>query len=195
MKTVLYSDDINLLTYWDNALDNETISVDNLEDLYQLNASTIIINYSACLGKCNTILAKLNSNKNRVLVLHRTPNIETAKELLKLGASGYGNALMREHFILSALSTIEDGMIWLYPAFTTQLIMNIAESEKNTNDDKLEILTSREKEVALFLKDGLTYKEIGLKLGITPRTIKAHAQNTYEKLNVKDRLGLALLLK
>jgi DNA-binding NarL/FixJ family response regulator len=66
----------------------------------------------------------------------------------------------------------------------------------NTFDDaKLSELTSREKEVALLLKEGKTYKNIAQKLDITPRTVKAHAGHIYTKLNVKDRLALALLLK
>ena len=38
-------------------------------------------------------------------------------------------------------------------------------------------------------------KDIAKNLDITHRTVKAHARHIYEKLNVKDRLGLALLLK
>ncbi len=101
---------------------------------------------------------------------------------------------MRDHFIVSAIETIKENMIWLYPEFTTILIEDIPVKE-NKNSEILNVLSDREKEVALLLKDGNIYKDVAKKLNITHRTVKAHARNIYEKLNVKDRLGLALLLK
>ena len=112
-----------------------------------------------------------------------------------MGAKGYGNALMREHFLISAIETLKDGMVWLYPEFTTMLIEEIPTSDNNTENPILDTLTQREKEVALLLKDGKQYKNIAQELDITPRTVKAHAQSIYSKLNIKDKLGLALLLK
>ncbi|QSZ41139.1 hypothetical protein GJV85_03095 [Sulfurimonas aquatica] len=194
MKTVLYSDDINLLSHWQKSLENLCDVYDDLDSLYEIKESIIIINFSACLPECSYVLAELNKNNNRVLILHRTPDFEVAKKMIHLGAFGYGNALMRDHFIVSAVNTIRDGMVWLYPEYTSQLIMEIRPKEEN-QDALLVSLTSREKEVALLLKDGLTYKDIAIKLDITPRTVKAHAQNTYAKLHVKDRVALALLLK
>ncbi len=108
---------------------------------------------------------------------------------------GYGNALMRDHFIVAALNAIRDNMVWLYPELTSELIMDIPTTKESVDEEQLLKLTSREREVALLLKEAYPYKEIALKLDITPRTVKAHAQNAYAKLNVKDRLALALLLK
>lgn len=195
MNIVLHSDDINLLSHWEKSLDRKCGIIDDLEELKTVTSSLIIINFTACLHDCENVLKILTDNANKVLVLHRTPELTIAKNLLKVGAMGYGNALMRDHFIIAAVNSIEDNMVWLYPEFTSQLIMDIPESEENNDEEKLSTLTSREKEVALLLKEAYPYKEIALKLDITPRTVKAHAQNAYAKLNVKDRLALALLLK
>ena len=194
MDIVLHSDDMLLLAHWEESLNQKCTLVDDLYELNMLENSLIIINYSACNSICENILLRLNK-KNQVLVLHRTPNIETAKRVLNAGAKGYGNALMRAHFIVSAVETIKDNMVWLYPEFTSMLIQEIPTQNENINIKKLDILSEREREVALLLKDALTYKNIAEKLEITPRTVKAHAANVYKKLAVKDRLGLALLLK
>jgi len=195
MKVILYSDDINLLSHWEGALVDDYLIIDDLAELYKLSSSIIVLNYSACMPSCGMLLKKLNAAKNRILVLHRTPSFSTAKELLQFGAYGYGNALMREHFIVSAINTIQEGMVWLYPEYTSNLITELPLSEEPKEESLLEKLTLRERDVALLLKDALSYKEIGQKLDITPRTVKAHAHNTYVKLNVKDRLELALLLR
>ena len=195
MKTIIHSDDINLLSHWQKSLSDECDVIDDLNELLNVTSSLIIVNFSACLPSCDDVLKTLISNENKILVLHRTPELSVAKKLLRIGAMGYGNALMRDHFIVAALNAIEDNMVWLYPEFTSQLIMEVPTTSDTNNDEELSKLTSREKEVALLLKEAYPYKEIALKLDITPRTVKAHAQSTYSKLNVKDRLALALLLK
>ena len=132
---------------------------------------------------------------NKVLVLDRTPNIERGRRVLSLGAKGYGNALMKEHFLLSAFDAIIEGLVWLHPEFTSSLIEQIPQNNEKDISSFLRHLSEREKEVALLLKEGDTYKAIAEQLNITPRTVKAHANSIYTKLQVKDRLALALLLK
>ncbi|WP_457747312.1 response regulator transcription factor [Sulfurimonas sp.] len=195
MEVVLYSDDINLLSHWEKALQRDCKLFDTLEELYLLENKIIILNFSACIPNCDAVLKKLNAKANRVLILHKVPEFQVAKKLLKLGAYGYGNARMRDHFIVSAVNAIREGMIWLYPEFTSQLIMEIPANDTTGKEELLQSLTSREKEVAQLLKESLTYKEVAEQLEISPRTIKAHASQIYSKLGVKDRLGLALLLK
>jgi len=194
MDILLHSDDINLLNYWENVFKKECKVIDDLEELIESKESVILINYTAFNAKQNEIIKKLSDAKNLLLVLHRVPNIKTAKELLSLGAKGYGNAMMREHFLLFAVETMQEGMVWLHPEFTSELIKEIPQ-KKVQDTNLLEELSHREKEVALLLKDGYTYKQVGESLEITPRTVKAHAQSIYKKLHIKDRLALALLLK
>ncbi len=195
MEVLIHSDDINLLSHWQKSLNNKCKIIDDLNELLNVTSSLIIVNFSACLPSCDDVLKTLISSDNKILVLHRTPELAVAKKLLRIGAMGYGNALMRDHFIVAAVNAIEDNMVWLYPEFTSQLIMDIPTTKESDDEEQLSKLTQREREVALLLKEAYPYKEIAMKLDITPRTVKAHAQSTYSKLNVKDRLALALLLK
>jgi len=195
MEVLIHSDDINLLSHWQKSLNNKCKIIDDLNELLNVTSSLIIVNFSACLPSCDDVLKTLISSDNKILVLHKTPELAVAKKLLRIGAMGYGNALMRDHFIVAAVNAIEDNMVWLYPEFTSQLIMDIPTTKESDDEEQLSKLTQREREVALLLKEAYPYKEIAMKLDITPRTVKAHAQSTYSKLNVKDRLALALLLK
>ena len=63
-----------------------------------------------------------------------------------------------------------------------------------------ESLSRREKEVLALLVERLTNNEIGERLFISTATVKRHAHNIYEKLNVRGRreavaeaVGLGLL--
>lgn len=48
-------------------------------------------------------------------------------------------------------------------------------------------LSSREKEVLIFLVDGLEYKEIGQQMQVSPNTIRNHIANIYRKLHVTSK--------
>jgi DNA-binding CsgD family transcriptional regulator len=52
------------------------------------------------------------------------------------------------------------------------------------------VLTHRELQVLLLLVDGNTHKEVGRKLGISPRTVDVHREACKKKLKVKTLAGL-----
>ncbi len=49
------------------------------------------------------------------------------------------------------------------------------------------MLSPRQQEVLAYLKDGLTNPEIAVRLGVTERTIKAHCQEVFDRLNARNR--------
>ena len=55
-------------------------------------------------------------------------------------------------------------------------------------------LSRRENEIARFVLDGVSNKEIALRLSITEATVKAHLTVVFRKLGVTSRLQLGLLL-
>ncbi len=50
-------------------------------------------------------------------------------------------------------------------------------------------LSPRQQEVLERIAEGMTNAEIGAELGITERTVKAYAQELYDKLGVRNRAG------
>lgn len=50
-------------------------------------------------------------------------------------------------------------------------------------------LTRRERDVLALLADGLTNREIAVRLGIGPETVKDHVASLYRKLDVRDRVS------
>jgi two-component system nitrate/nitrite response regulator NarL len=61
--------------------------------------------------------------------------------------------------------------------------------------DLAAVLTQRELEVARTVVSGASNKEIARQLGITERTVKSHVGAIFEKLQVRDRLQLAMLIR
>ena len=56
-------------------------------------------------------------------------------------------------------------------------------------------LSSREDEILSFVKQGLSNKEIGLRLSLSDKTIKHYMTNVFHKLHVRNRLEAALLVQ
>lgn len=54
-------------------------------------------------------------------------------------------------------------------------------------------LSSREKYILELVIQGLTNKEIGLKLNLSMHTIKAYLENIYRKLGVTNRMQAAVV--
>jgi DNA-binding CsgD family transcriptional regulator len=50
-------------------------------------------------------------------------------------------------------------------------------------------LTPRERQILRLITYGLTNREVGDRLGITPRTVDAHLRSIFVKLEVKTRSG------
>jgi len=67
--------------------------------------------------------------------------------------------------------------------------------EGKRNPVVLPTLSPREREVAMVLSEGLTNKDIGKKLGISERTVKAHLTAIFSKLEVSDRTQAAIWVR
>lgn len=109
---------------------------------------------------------------------------ESIFESLKAGASGY---LLKN----TAPSKILDSIIEVYHGgspMSGQIARKVIASFQQRNSiDGSEILTLREKEILKSLAKGLRYKEIAAELNIGLETVRTHARNIYEKLQVQSR--------
>lgn len=56
------------------------------------------------------------------------------------------------------------------------------------------LLSVREHEIALLVAQGLSNKEIAIRLGISPWTVSAHLRRVFTKLDIGRRIELCLLL-
>lgn len=198
MKIVVYCKDLNLIDRYKNSLLNYDFNiVESFNELFieaKKERILIIMNINECedeLSSCITPLVDLDSH---LIILDPTPSYEKGKKLISLGIKAYGNLMMNDVHLKEAINSVNDGNIWLYPEFINETVQRMRfETNPNTIESKLSVLSSREKEVALLVLEKLSYIEISEKLDITLRTVKAHTKSIYSKFNVNNRLAFILL--
>jgi DNA-binding NarL/FixJ family response regulator len=61
----------------------------------------------------------------------------------------------------------------------------------STGRDEMAGISAREREVLALLAEGLTDREIGERLGISPRTVETHVGSLLSKLGVRNRAQAA----
>lgn len=194
MRLYVIADDVRVMERWKNVLREwKPVSLFHVPSIFE--ADSIILILDKAISDEDPVLCE-KLFRHRVMILSMTPSFFAAQKFLQLGAMGYGNAMMHEYHLQSAYQALCEGKVWLHPDFIGQMISQIR--DKNDAEEKslayMGSLSKREQEVALMLGNGATHQEIADKLDITVRTVKAHATSIYQKLDVKDRLALSLLL-
>lgn len=126
------------------------------------------------------------------------PKDEDAFALLARGARGYCHVAAAPAQLRLVANTVKNGGFWL-PASLMRRVMTSAGSlvaqistRKSVSMDEL---TKRERQVAKAVADGLSNREIAERLSISERTVKARLTSVFQKMDVRDRVQLALLLR
>jgi two-component system nitrate/nitrite response regulator NarL len=142
----------------------------------------------------------------RVVVLSNTPQTQEGLVALNAGARGYTHAQAVAAVLHEVALVIEHGGLWVGPELMQRLVTATSQAlRRPTNPAKaakhavgqaaaLSALSGREAEVARAVASGLSNKEVADSLHISERTVKAHLGSSFEKLGVRDRLQLTLLL-
>jgi two-component system NarL family response regulator len=110
---------------------------------------------------------------------------ETVFSAIKAGASGYILKGSTPRELIDALHTLAKGGSPMSPKIARKVIREFQDEAI----DEQYLLSHRETEIVKEIENGLTYKDIATKLGISPHTVHTHIKNIYEKLHAKDRQG------
>lgn len=133
-----------------------------------------------------------------LVVISDEPSDEAALQSFAFGARGYCNANVVPELLQRIASVVLSGGMWIGESLMQQMLIGLrgipSAQPGGAVVASLGILTEREKQVAQAVSEGASNKEIARQLGITERTVKAHTGAIFEKLGVRDRLQLSLLL-
>lgn len=207
MQDIFVSTSPNLICGWAEAFPDALL----VKDVLEVSPSSEIVNgYRAALvfwlhinnsqqDLLSTTITKLLQSypEAKVVVLANTPSHAETLHVLSAGAMGYAHAYSAPEMLKEIRTVINHGGIWLGHQLLKRLIetsVKLTGNQSEVIDELLSRLTIREREVAIEAAKGLSNKEIARIFDISERTVKAHLAKIFERLSVKDRLQLALML-
>jgi two-component system nitrate/nitrite response regulator NarL len=127
-----------------------------------------------------------------VIVLSSSENPGDVRRVLNAGASGYIPKSATAQTVVSALTLVLSGNIYVPPLLVsaaTRAVDQAAGAERSVSQ-----LTDRQVDVLRHLRDGLSNKEISASLGIAEKTVKVHIAAIFKTLNVVNRTQAAKFL-
>lgn len=131
-----------------------------------------------------------------VIVLTTFDADEMVLRALRAGASGFLLKDTPPEQIVAAVRAVAVGRPMLSPSIAAQLIARVASdpSRERTQQAKarLDRLTEREREVALAIGQGLSNAEIAQLLHMSIPTVKSHVGRLFTKLDLDNRVQVAL---
>ena len=132
----------------------------------------------------------------KVVILTTFDDDEYVFEGLRAGAVGYLLKDVPSEQLAEAIRAAARGEAFIQPSVARKVVAEFArltEREHRRREQPLvEPLSARELEVLALVAEGLSNREIGKRLFITPGTVKNHVSNVLAKLGVRDRTQAVL---
>lgn len=137
---------------------------------------------------------KLIKEKNpliKVIILSVSDDVADLFIAIQYGAQGYLLKNMDPDDWLQYLRSVADGSTYAARGMAGKLLYQFREADYE-HAPTPQNLTAREKEILLLVAKGLTNKQIGQQLFIAENTVKNHIKSLLGKLEVENRVQLAL---
>ncbi|MER7183099.1 response regulator transcription factor [Streptomyces hyaluromycini] len=136
----------------------------------------------------------------RVVILTTFEVDDYVVQALRAGASGFLGKGSEPEELLSAIRVAAGGEALLSPTATKGLIARFLAQGDLGDDgrdpartDRLDALTSREREVLVQVAGGHSNDEIAERLEVSPLTVKTHVNRAMAKLGARDRAQLVVI--
>jgi DNA-binding NarL/FixJ family response regulator len=124
----------------------------------------------------------------RVIVLTSFLDDERLLPALRAGATGYLLKNTEPQELARAIRAAREGQALLDPAVAARLVEALSGQE-----EPLDTLTPREREVLVLIGRGFPNKRIARELGVSEKTVKTHVGHVLAKLGVTDRTQAAVV--
>jgi two-component system NarL family response regulator len=209
MKVLLVDDNRLMLEGLQNLLEVHNIQVAGLAEnglealalARALKPDVILmdIRMPVCDGLAATRLIKAEMPEMKIIILTTSTEERDLFEAIKSGACGYLLKSMETGELVEALEQAQEGIPPFSPGLAARLLAEFARlagspeavsPSEQTNPSATTPngnLTARQTEVLDLIAQGLSYKEAGVRLNLSPRTIKYHMTEIMNQLHLENR--------
>lgn len=175
--------------------------INSLSNELDAQQSVLILCHQSLIEEQQTLtlseLKEKGGADSKILIIGPSRPIETQITALKHGARGYFDEVLSIDKLDEALKIVSNGEVWVERHVISGLIDEIVEIPVISEEHRqaLESLSPKEMEVATQVSYGATNKMIAKTMKITERTVKAHLTTIFQKMNIADRLSLAIFFR
>lgn len=135
------------------------------------------------------------SPKTSVIVLTACDEMEEHVRAFKLGARGVVLKDSARQTLVEAIRSVCRGETWMDPRMRGVLVAELARSGSDGDGltiDRDDGLTDRELEIVRLVAGGKKNKDVAALLAISERTVRTNLTSVFQKLGVRDRIGLVM---
>jgi DNA-binding NarL/FixJ family response regulator len=126
--------------------------------------------------------------QQRFLALSVSDDPQDVIAIVRAGARGYVTKTITGEELADAVKRVRDGDAVFSPRLAGFVLDAFAgDLPAEEVDPELDQLTPREREVLRYIARGYLYKEIGLRLSISVKTVEAHVSSVLRKLQLSNR--------
>jgi two-component system NarL family response regulator len=157
------------------------------------------IRMPGCDGLEATRRIKAERPAARIVMLTTSADEQDLFEAVKSGAFGYLLKSIDTEGLLECLDQVQQGIPPFSPGLAARLLEEFARRPLPAVDVPRDPpsespaalgLTPRQREVLTLVAEGLPYKEVGDRLGLSARTIKYHMAEILQQLHLENRAQL-----
>ncbi|MFL3868656.1 response regulator transcription factor [Streptomyces griseobrunneus] len=129
------------------------------------------------------------------LILTSFDDEDALLDAIMAGAAGYVLKQINGSDLVSAVRTVASGRSMLDPSTTARLMRSLREAEADAppEDERLTVLSERERSVLDLIGEGLTNRQIAKRLYLSEKTVKNHISRLLGKLGVERRVQAAVI--
>lgn len=115
---------------------------------------------------------------------------------LNAGVRGYVLKGVGSRALADILHSVAAGESYLSPTLSARLLSDLQSLQPTDGIvDRLRQLTERQAEILRLVAEGLSNKEVALRLELQEKTVKHHMTGVLSKLNVRNRTEAALMMR
>lgn len=129
--------------------------------------------------------------QTKVLVLSVDSDDENVAQALRYGAAGYLLKNTPPEELALAIQAVHRGYTQLGPGVGKRIIAQIPDPTLSSGVEWNK-LTPREQEIVKLIAQGANNREIAATLSIAEKTVKNHITNILSRLNLRDRIQIAI---
>lgn len=147
------------------------------------------INMSPVNGFEATKLVRKYSPGSKIIGISMHSMPAYARRMLQIGAMGYVTKNSSKDELLKAIVEVNSGKKYICDEVKNILAQQELEDEGGGTPD-MNVLSRREIDIVQLIKEGLSSKEIALRLDISLKTVEVHRYNILKKLSLKNTAAL-----